>query len=132
MLRNCLSQDRSETGLRSLAVSVFYLCLRQKIFLQIQIQVLVNTLAPIKCLIFLITSMIKRNFIFMKCILILGHCCSIIEHKTFFWLFVTYASILYFQIFCRVTCGTFVTPIQLSQNVLRQLQVTGCADLAAV
>ena len=48
MLRNCLGQDRSETCLRSLAVSVFYHCLRQKIVLQIQIQVLVNTLAPTK------------------------------------------------------------------------------------
>ena len=123
-------------GLRSLAVSVFYLCLRQKIVLQIQIQVLVSRLAPITFLylIFLKTSMIEWNFIFMKCILIhvLGNHCSIIEHKIFFWLFVTQASIFYFQIFRRVTCGTLVTPLQLSQNLLRQLQVTGCADLAAV
>ena len=68
----------------------------------------------------------------MKCILILGYYCSIIEHKIFFWLFVTQASILCFQILCRVTCGTLVTPVQLSQNVLRQPQVTGWADLAAV
>ena len=104
------------------------------IVLQIQIQVLVNTLAPIIYWIFLKTSMIKWNFIFMKCILIhvLGNHCSIIEHKIFFWLFVTQASIFYFQIFHRVTCGTLVTPLQLSQNLLRQLQVTGCADLAAV
>ena len=130
MLRNCLSQDLSETGLRSLAGSVFYLYLRQKIVLQIQI--LVNTLAPIKYSIFLKTSMIKYNFLFMKCILILGNYCSIIEHKIFFWLFVTQASIFYFQILHRVTCGTFVTPVQLSQNGLRQLQVTVWVDLAAV
>ena len=42
VLRNCLSQDRSETCLRSLVVSVFYLCLRQKIVLQIQILVRVR------------------------------------------------------------------------------------------
>ena len=65
VLRNCLSQGRSETGLRSLAVSVFYLCLRQKIVLQVQ--VLVNTQAPIEYSIFLKTSMIKRFFLFMKC-----------------------------------------------------------------
>ena len=76
--------------------------------------------------------MIKRNFIFMKCILILGNYCSMIECKIFFWLFVTQASIFCFQILRRVTCGTFVTPVQLSQNVLRQLQVTGWANLAAV
>ena len=69
---------------------------------------------------------------FMKCILILWNYCSIIEHTIFFWLFVTHASIFYFQILRRVTCGTKVTPVQLSQNVLRQLQVMGCADLAAV
>ena len=74
--------------------------------------------------------MIKRNFIFMKCILILGNYCSIIEHKILFWLSVTRASIFYFQIWRRVTCGILVTPVQLSQNVLRQLQVTGWADLA--
>ena len=91
VLRNCLSQDSSETGLRSLAVSVFYLCLRQKIVLQIQIQVLVNTLAPIKYLIFLKNPMIKRNCIFTKCILMLGNYCSKIEHKIFVWLFVTQA-----------------------------------------
>ena len=132
MLRNRLSQDCSETGLRSLAVLVFYLCLRQKIVLQIQVQVLVNTLAPIKCLIFLKTSMIKRNFTFMRCILILGNYCSTIEHKILFWLFVTQASIFHFQILHRITCGTLVTPVQLSQNMLRQLQVTGCADLADI
>ena len=132
MLRNCLSQDRSETGLRSLAVSVFYLCLKQKIVLQIQIQVLVNTLAPIEYLIFLKTSMIKQNFILMKCILIPGNYCIMIEHKIFFLLFITQASIFYFQILLRVTCGTLMTPVQLSQNVLRQLQVTGWANLAAV
>ena len=130
VLSNFLSQDHSETGLRSLAGSVFYLCLRQKIVLQIQM--LVNTLASIKYLIFLKTSMIKRNFIFMKCTLILGNYCSIIEHKIFLWLFVTQASISFFQILHRVTWGTLVTPVQLSQNVLRQLQVTGWADLAAV
>ena len=31
---------------------------------------------------------------------------------------------------CDVTCGTLVTPLQLSQNVLRQFQVTGYAVLA--
>ena len=66
MLRYCLSQDHSETGLRSLVVTVFYLCLRQNIVFQIKIQVLDNTLAPRKYLIFLKTSMIKRNFILMK------------------------------------------------------------------
>ena len=91
VLRNCLSQDSSETGLRSLVVSVFYLCLRQKIVLQIQIQVLVNTLSPIKYLIFLKNPVIKRNFIFTKCILILGNYCSIIEPKISVWLFVTQA-----------------------------------------
>ena len=79
VLRNCLSQDSSETGLRSLVVSVFYLCLRQKIVLQIQIQVLVNTLSPIKYLFFLKNPVIKRNFIFTKRILILRNYCSIIE-----------------------------------------------------
>ena len=49
-LRNCLRQDCSETGLRLRAVSVSYLCLRQKVVLQIQIQVLDNTKAPIKYL----------------------------------------------------------------------------------
>ena len=93
---------------------------------------LVNTLAPMKCLIFLKTSMIKQNFVFMKCILILGNYCSMIEHKIFFWLFVTQASIFYFQILHRVTCGTLVTLVQMSQNMLIQLQVTGWADLAAV
>ena len=132
VLRNCLSQDRSDTCLRSLAVSVFYLCLRQKIVLQIQIQVFVNTLAPIKYLIFLKTSMIKLNFIFMKCILILGNYCSIMECNIFFCLFVTQACIFYFQILRRVTCRILVKPVQLSQNVLRQLQVTGWADLVAV
>ena len=111
-------------------MSVFYLCLRQKIILEIH--VLVNTLVPIKYLFFLKTSMIKRNFIFLKCILILGNYRSIIEHKIFFWLFVTQASKFYFQILHRVTCGTLVTPVQLSKNVLRQLQVMGWADLTAV
>ena len=91
VLRNCLSQDSSETGLRSLVVSVFYICLRQKIVLQIQIQVLVNTLAPIKYLIFLKNPVIKWNFMFTKCILILGTYCSMIEPKIFVWLFVTQA-----------------------------------------
>ena len=91
VLRNCLSQDCSETCLRSLSLSVFYLRLRQKIVLQIQIQALVNTVAPIKYLIFLKTSMIKRNFIFTKSILILVNYCCIIEHKIFFRLFVTQA-----------------------------------------
>ena len=76
--------------------------------------------------------MIKRSFIFMKCILTLGNYCSIMGHKIFFELFVTQASIFYFQILRHITCGTLVTPIQLSQNVLRQLQVTGWANLAAV
>ena len=75
--------------------------------------------------------MIKRNCIFTKCILMLGNC-SKIEHKIFVWLFVTQALIFYFQILRRVTCVTLVTPVQLSQNVLRQLQVTGWANLAAV
>ena len=44
----------------------------------------------------------------------------------------TSVNILYFQILRRVTCGTLVTPVQFSQNVLRQLQVKGWADLAAV
>ena len=54
--------------------------------------------------------------------LILGNYCSIIEHKICCWLFVTQASIFYFQILRRVTCGTLVTPVQ----------VKGWADLAAV
>ena len=93
-LRTCLETVSAKTvlrRLRSLALSVFYLCLRQKIVLQIQIQVLVNTVAPIKYLIFLKISTIKRNFIFTKCILILGNYCCIIEHKVFFRLFVTQA-----------------------------------------
>ena len=49
-----------------------------------------------------------------------------------FWLSVTRASIFYFQILRRVTYGILVIPVQLSQNVLRQLQVTGWVDLAAV
>ena len=52
--------------------------------------------------------------------------------QNFCWLFVTQASIFYFKILWRVTCGNLVTPVQLSQNVLRQLQVTGWADLEAV
>ena len=130
VLRNCLSQDSSETGLRSLAVSVFYLCLGQKIVLQIQI--LFNTWPPKKYLIVLRNSIIKRYFIFMKCTLILGNYCNVKEHKIFVWLFGTQASILCFQILRSVICGTLVSPVQLSQNVLRQLQVTACADLAAV
>ena len=46
-------------------------------------------------------------------------------------LVVTQASISYFQILRHVTCGILVTPVQLSQNVLRQLQVMGWTDLAA-
>ena len=90
--------------------------------------------APIKYWMFLFWKLPWLNEIlyFMKCILILWNYCSIIEHTIFFWLFVTQASIFYFQMLRRVTCGTKVTPVQLSQNVLRQLQVTGCADLAAV
>ena len=72
--------------------------------------------------------MIKRHFIFMKCFSILENYCSEIELKIFFWLFVTQTSIFYFQTLRRVTRGTLVTPVQLSQNVLRQLQVTGCTD----
>ena len=57
MLSKCLSQDRSETVLRSLASSIFRLCLRQKIVLRIQVQVLLNTLTFIKHLFFKKTSM---------------------------------------------------------------------------
>ena len=74
--------------------------------------------------------MIKR--IFISWLLLLQNYCSIIEHEIIFWSFVTQASILFLQILRRITCGTLVTPVQLPQNVLRQLQVMVCADLAAV
>ena len=65
--------------------------------------------------------------------LILGNYCSIIEHKICCWLFVTQASIFYIFKFCVASLvGTLVTPVQFSQNVLRQLQVKGWADLAVV
>ena len=57
---------------------------------------------------------------------------SIHFRLSFVWLFVTQKSIFYFQILHRVTHRTLVTPVQLSQNVLRQLQITGCADSATV
>ena len=134
-LRTCLETVLAKTVLRQVSDRWrcrFSICLRQKTVLQIQTHVLVDTLAPIKYLICLKTSINNRNFIFMKCILILWNCCSMIEHIFSFGLFVTQSSILYFQFLRRVTCGTLVTPVQLFQNVLRQLQVTECADLTAV
>ena len=132
-LRTCLETVLAKTVLRHVldrwrcrfSISV----LDRRSFFKFEFKFL---LAPIKYSIFLKTSMIKWNFIFMKCILTLANYCIIIEHKILFWLSVTRASIFYFQILRRVTCGILVTPVQLSQNVLRQLQVMGWADLAAV
>ena len=58
--------------------------------------------------------------------------CSAIEHLILCYLFDTERPIWYFWIVCDVTCDTLVTPLQLSQNMLRQFQVTGYADLAHV
>ena len=55
-LRMCLESVLTKTVLRQVAVLVFYLCLRQKIVPQIQIQFLLNTLAPIQYLFFLKTE----------------------------------------------------------------------------
>ena len=52
VLSSCLSQDHSETFLRSLAISVFHLCLSKKIFLQIRIQVRLKNLTLINIKIF--------------------------------------------------------------------------------
>ena len=58
--------------------------------------------------------------------------CRAIEHLILFYLFDTEQPIWCFWIVCDVTCDTLVTPRQLSQNVLRQNQVTGYANLAPV
>ena len=69
----CYIHPQSQAG------PIVYLCLRtcletllDQTVLRLAL-VLVNTLAPIRYLIFLKTSMTKRHFIFMKCILILGN-----------------------------------------------------------
>ena len=46
--------------------------------------------------------------------------CSAIEHLILVYLFDTEQSIWYFVIVCDVTCDTLLTPLQLSQKVLRQ------------
>ena len=63
---------------------------------------------------------------------ILLNYCSAIEHLILFYSFDTEEPIRYFLIVCDVTCDTLVTPLQLSQNVLRQCQVIGYVDLAPV
>ena len=68
-LRMCLETVLAKTVLRHVLDRWrcrFSICLRQTIVLQIQIQVLVNTLAPTKYLFFLKTSMVKQHFVFMN------------------------------------------------------------------
>ena len=55
-----------------------------------------------------------------------------IDNLILFYLFDTEQPIWHFWIVYDVTCDNLVTPLQLSQNVLRQFQVTGYADLAPV
>ena len=125
VLSNCLSQDRSETVLRSLASS-----LSVSVYDRIQVQILLNILTFIRCLIFLTASMFLQHFIFRWCILYFEIIAVLLN--TWFCFICLIQPIWYFLIVCDVTCDTLVTPLQLSQNMLRQFQVTGYADLAHV
>ena len=121
VLSNCLSQDRSETVLRSLASSVFRLCLRQKIVLWIHVQVLLNTLTFIKYFSenshVSIISYIQIMYFYIAKLL---HCNWRIDPLSFVWY---RTDNLIFLIVCDVTFHTLVT----NPNCLKtwQFQVTG-------